>query len=63
MPKALHDKLAREANAKGLTGNRKNAYIYGTLDKIEKGKPKKKKKKKKRSGSFHGSRYIKAKEK
>jgi len=31
MPKALEMKLEREADTKGLTGKRKNAYIYGTL--------------------------------
>lgn len=43
MPKALHDKLAREASQKGLTGKRRNAYIYGTLRSVEKKKGKKKK--------------------
>jgi len=41
MPKALHRKLAREASSKGLTGERRNAYIYGTLAKIEKRKKRK----------------------
>lgn len=41
MPKALHDRLAREAKKKGLKGDRKNAFIYGTLSKIESGKGKK----------------------
>lgn len=40
MPKKLHDKLEREAKKKGLTGERKDAYIYGTLDKIEEKKKK-----------------------
>ena len=31
MPKALHDKLARQASKKGLTGARKDAYVYGTM--------------------------------
>lgn len=31
MPKALENKLKREAATKGLTGKRKNAYVYGTL--------------------------------
>lgn len=35
MPKKLHDKLEREARKKGLKGKRKNAYVYGTLNKIE----------------------------
>ena len=35
MPKEIHDKLAKQASKKGLTGKRKNAYIYGTLQRIE----------------------------
>ena len=31
MPKELHDKLAREADKKGLKGKRRSAYIYGTM--------------------------------
>ena len=42
MPKALHDKLARQAKRKGLKGKRKDAYVYGTMKKIEHGKRKKK---------------------
>ena len=38
MPKKLHDKLKREAEKKGLKGERKAAYVYGTLAKIKKGK-------------------------
>lgn len=45
MPKALHDKLAREARKKGLTGDRKDAYVYGTMAKIEGKKSGHKKKK------------------
>lgn len=41
MPKALHRKLARKATAKGLKGKSRDAYIYGTLYKVE--HPKKKK--------------------
>jgi len=33
VPKALHDKLERQAKKKGLTGKRKKAYVYGTLKK------------------------------
>jgi hypothetical protein len=33
MPKKLEKELKAEANKKGLTGDRKNAYIYGTLRK------------------------------
>jgi hypothetical protein len=36
VPKALHDRLAREAAKKGLTGERRNAYVYGTMAKIDK---------------------------
>lgn len=35
MPKAVHDRLLKEARKKGLTGKRKNAYVYGTLQRIE----------------------------
>lgn len=33
MPKALEDKLKREAKKKGFTGKRKDAYVYGTMRK------------------------------
>lgn len=36
MPKELHDKLARAARKKGLKGDRAAAYIYGTMNEIEK---------------------------
>ncbi len=45
MPKALHDKLVRQANKQGLKGERKNAYVFGTLARIMKGKQKEKKSK------------------
>lgn len=32
MPKFLEDRLAREAAAKGLTGRRAAAYVYGTMN-------------------------------
>lgn len=38
MPKKLHRQLQRRARKKGLKGERKNAYIYGTMDKIGKAK-------------------------
>jgi hypothetical protein len=38
MPKALHNKLARQASKKGYTGDRKDAYVYGTMAKVEKKK-------------------------
>jgi hypothetical protein len=37
MPKELHDKLNRRASKLKLTGDRRNAYIYGTMQRIEKG--------------------------
>lgn len=33
MPKALEQKLSKEASKEGLTGKRKDAYVYGTLRK------------------------------
>ena len=33
MPKQLEKQLKREATKKGLTGERKDAYVYGTLRK------------------------------
>lgn len=36
MPKKVHDKLEREAKKKGLKGEHKDAYVYGTLNKIKK---------------------------
>jgi len=41
MPKALHNKLAKEAAKQGLKGKRKLAYVYGAMKKIEKKKGKK----------------------
>lgn len=35
MPKKIHDKLEKEARKKGLKGDAKDRYIYGTLKKIE----------------------------
>jgi len=40
MPKKLHDKLERQARKKGLTGKRKDKYVYGTMNKVEKKKKK-----------------------
>ena len=37
MPKELHDKLKRQASKLKLAGDRRNAYIYGTMQRIEKG--------------------------
>lgn len=36
MPKALEHKLEREASRKGLTGRRRDAYVYGTIARVEK---------------------------
>lgn len=33
MPKKLEKQLKKEAEEKGLTGERKDAYVYGTLRK------------------------------
>jgi hypothetical protein len=41
MPKKLHIKLEKQAKKMGLTGERKDAYVYGTMRKVE--EPKKKK--------------------
>lgn len=35
MPKRLHDALERRARKLGLTGARKDAYVYGTLAKVK----------------------------
>jgi hypothetical protein len=45
MPKKLHRKLARSARKAGLKAgsDRYGAYVYGTMDKIEKAKAKKSK--------------------
>lgn len=40
MPKKLHEKLERQARKEGITGKRKDAYVYGTMAKIEKAKKK-----------------------
>lgn len=36
MPKKIHDKLVKQASKLGLKGSRKDAYVYGTLNKIKK---------------------------
>jgi hypothetical protein len=33
MPKAMEEKLKKEAKKKGLKGERADAYVYGTLRK------------------------------
>lgn len=35
MPKALEQRLTREARAKHLTGRRRDAYVFGTLARIK----------------------------
>lgn len=35
MPKALEQRLTREARAKHLTGRRRDAFVYGTLARIK----------------------------
>lgn len=42
MPKAIEDKLKKEAAKQGLTGKDAAAYVYGTLTNIEKKAGKKK---------------------
>jgi len=41
MPEWLHKQLASRASKLHLTGERRNAYIYGTLNKYEKAKGRK----------------------
>lgn len=36
LPKALHRRLSLQANRQGLTGERKDAYVYGTMNKVKK---------------------------
>ena len=36
MPKRLHEALEREAKKRGLTGERRKAFIFGTLNKAKK---------------------------
>jgi hypothetical protein len=36
MPKKLHRRLLLAAERQGLKGERKQAYVYGTMAKIEK---------------------------
>ena len=31
MPRKLHNKLTKAAKKKGLSGDRRKAYVYGTL--------------------------------
>lgn len=36
MPEAMHRALEETARKKGLTGKRKAAYVYGTMNKYKK---------------------------
>ena len=45
MPKKLHRRLERRAKQKGLVGEKKAAYVYGTLNKVLKKKRKKRRRK------------------
>ena len=38
MPKKLHRKLVKSAKKLGLTGERKAAFVFGTLQKVKKRK-------------------------
>ncbi len=40
MPNKLHEKLKRGARKKGLTGERADRYVHGTMQKIKKRKKK-----------------------
>lgn len=42
MPKKLEEKLKRSAEKLGLKGDRKNAYVFGTMQKIKSAKQGKK---------------------
>lgn len=41
MPKEMERKLKAEAKKKGLSGDRADAYVYGTMNKLGKLHPKK----------------------
>ena len=43
MPQKAHKALKKAARKKGMKGKKAKAYIYGTLDKIKKGKSRRKK--------------------
>lgn len=44
MPKKIHKALEKQANKLKLKGESRNAYIYGTLTKIERAEKKKRSK-------------------
>jgi len=54
MPKELHDKLEKQAQKMGLKGDRKDAYVYGTMRKVEDMHGKKKKPKSMMNGGGYG---------
>ena len=54
MPKELHDKLEKQAQKMGLKGDRKDAYVYGTMRKVEGMHKKKGKKKSMMNGGGYG---------
>ncbi len=39
MPKELEEKLKREARKRGLTGDRADAYVYGTMQRTTSWRP------------------------
>jgi len=41
MPAYIEEELKRRAEKKGLSSKKKDAYVYGTINKIEKKMPKK----------------------
>lgn len=45
MPKKEEEKIKKSARKKGLKGESFNAYVYGTMDKIEKRRKAKRKRK------------------
>lgn len=45
MPRKMHDALARQAKKKGLTGESRDRYVYGTMAKAKKKSSSTKKKK------------------
>lgn len=48
MPKKEHDRLVREANAKGLKGEAKDRYVFGTLARIAEARKAKEQREKRR---------------
>ncbi len=51
MPEKLHRELSTRVGKLGLTADRRDAYVYGTMNKIEKRRGLKRKP----GGSSHGS--------